>query len=124
MQDGHALVLGGGGVAGIAWMTGSARRAGRIGRDVTGADVVIGTSAGATVAAQLGSGLPLTSCYARQMDPAQAVRRADGRGRPRAKFAADLEPYLAGASTPAEQLRGFGGSRSRRTRCPRRRGSR
>jgi NTE family protein len=36
---------------------------------VTGADVIVGTSAGATVAAQLGSGLGLEELYARQTEP-------------------------------------------------------
>ncbi|WP_063741440.1 patatin-like phospholipase family protein [Saccharothrix syringae] len=39
------------------------------GRDVTGADLVVGTSAGATVAARSGSGLDLAELYARQVDP-------------------------------------------------------
>ncbi|WP_333778887.1 patatin-like phospholipase family protein, partial [Streptomyces sp. IBSBF 3136] len=40
------------------------------GRDVTGADLLLGTSAGAAVAAQVGSGLGLDELYARQVDPA------------------------------------------------------
>jgi NTE family protein len=107
MAGGHALVLGGGGVAGIAWMTGLLLGLAEAGQDVGGADLVIGTSAGANVAAQLGSGRPLEELYARQVDPARQSRELmaviDW-----AKFAADLEPYLAGASTPAEQLRNFG----------------
>jgi NTE family protein len=103
----RALVLGGGGVAGIAWMTGLLTGLAEAGQDVAGADVVIGTSAGANVAAQLGSGLPLAELYARQVEPARQSRELmaviDW-----AKFAADLEPYLAGASTPVEQLRNFG----------------
>ncbi|MGT2531131.1 patatin-like phospholipase family protein [Streptomyces nojiriensis] len=63
-----ALVLGGGGVAGIAWITGLLAGLADAGRDVTGADVVVGTSAGSTVAAQLGSGLSLDDLYARQTE--------------------------------------------------------
>ena len=107
MADGHALVLGGGGVAGIAWMTGLFLGLAEAGQDIAGADVVIGTSAGANAAAQLGSGLPLEELYARQVDPALQSRELmaviDWE-----KFAADLQPYMAGASTPAEQLRNFG----------------
>ena len=107
MADGHALVLGGGGVAGIAWMTGLFLGLAEAGQDIAGADVVIGTSAGANAAAQLGSGLPLEKLYARQVDPALQSRELmaviDWE-----KFAADLQPYMAGASTPAEQLRNFG----------------
>ncbi len=107
MADGHALVLGGGGVAGIAWMTGLLVGLAESGQDVAAADVVIGTSAGANVAAQLGSGLPLGELYARQVDPALQSRElmavVDW-----AKFAADVQPYLAAADTTAEQLRGMG----------------
>ncbi len=73
---GHALVLGGGGLAGIAWEIGllagldeaSPRNSTLALRD---ADLVIGTSAGSAVAAQLASGLPLPELLARQTDPAK-----------------------------------------------------
>jgi NTE family protein len=39
------------------------------GRDVTGADLIVGTSAGSTVGAQLGSGLNLEELYLRQVEP-------------------------------------------------------
>lgn len=65
----EALVLGGGGVAGIAWITGLLAGLADAGQDVSGADLLVGTSAGATVAAQLGSGLSLDELYARQADP-------------------------------------------------------
>jgi NTE family protein len=67
----RALVLGGGGVAGIAWMTGVLTGLAATGADVTDADLVIGTSAGSNVAAQVTSGLPLEELYRRQADPAQ-----------------------------------------------------
>jgi len=66
---GRALVLGGGGLSGIAWETGVLAGLAAGGADVTGADFVLGTSAGATVAAQLGSGLPLTGLLDRQTVP-------------------------------------------------------
>ncbi|MGP4095955.1 patatin-like phospholipase family protein [Nonomuraea sp. KM90] len=66
----RALVLGGGGVAGIAWETGVLAALADGGVDVTGADRIIGTSAGSTVAAQITSGLPLPDLLARQADPA------------------------------------------------------
>lgn len=65
----EALVLGGGGVAGIAWTTGLLAGLADAGQDVAGADVLVGTSAGATVAAQLGSGLSPDELYARQTEP-------------------------------------------------------
>ncbi|MFC0040432.1 patatin-like phospholipase family protein [Actinomadura rayongensis] len=64
-----ALVLGGGGVAGIAWTTGLLAGLAEAGQDWTDADLVVGTSAGSTVGAQLGSGLSLDELYARQADP-------------------------------------------------------
>ncbi|MGR6913595.1 patatin-like phospholipase family protein [[Actinomadura] parvosata] len=66
----RALVLGGGGVAGIAWETGVLAGLADEGVDVTTADRIIGTSAGSTVAAQVTSGLPLKELLARQTDPA------------------------------------------------------
>ncbi|MFC9975321.1 patatin-like phospholipase family protein [Spirillospora sp. NPDC127200] len=69
MTDERALVLGGGGVAGIAWTTGVLAGLADSGSDVMDADVVIGTSAGATVAAQATSGVPLGELLRRQIDP-------------------------------------------------------
>jgi NTE family protein len=66
----EALVLGGGGVAGIAWITGLLTGLADTGQDVTGADLLVGTSAGAAVAAQLGQGLSLDELYVRQVEPA------------------------------------------------------
>jgi len=67
--SGRALVLGGGGVAGIGWETGVLFGLAENGVDVTGADVVIGTSAGSAVAAQLLSGTPLATLYDRHVFP-------------------------------------------------------
>jgi NTE family protein len=69
MTTRHALVLGGGGIAGIAWHTGVLSGLAEAGVDVTGADLIVGTSAGATVAAQLGGGRPVEEWYQRQVDP-------------------------------------------------------
>ncbi|MEV0386294.1 patatin-like phospholipase family protein [Nonomuraea sp. NPDC050643] len=66
----RALVLGGGGVAGIAWETGVLAALADEGVDTLTADRIIGTSAGSTVAAQITSGLPLAGLLARQIDPA------------------------------------------------------
>ena len=65
----RALVLGGGGLSGVAWETGVLAGLAAGGADVTAADYVLGTSAGATVAAQLGSGLSLTELFERQTVP-------------------------------------------------------
>ncbi|RMI34201.1 patatin-like phospholipase family protein [Nocardia stercoris] len=67
----RAVVLGGGGVAGIAWANGIVVGLADAGVDVTGADLFVGTSAGSNVAAQITSGLPLAELFERQTDPAK-----------------------------------------------------
>jgi NTE family protein len=66
----RALVLAGGGLAGIAWETGILRgiadESPTTAKALLDSDVVIGTSAGSTVAAQLGSGLGLDVLFDRQ----------------------------------------------------------
>jgi NTE family protein len=54
----RALVLGGGGSAGNAWLIGVIAGLFDAGLDVTGADLIIGTSAGSTAAAQITSATP------------------------------------------------------------------
>jgi len=53
-----ALVLGGGGSTGNAWLIGVVAGLVEAGTDVTGADLIIGTSAGATAAAQISGRSP------------------------------------------------------------------
>jgi NTE family protein len=64
-----ALVLGGGGVTGIAWEIGVLAGLARAGVDLTGADLVVGTSAGSVVGAQLTGGADLEVLFARQLEP-------------------------------------------------------
>ena len=66
----EALVLGGGGVAGVSWLTGVLAGLADAGQDFSAVDLLVGTSAGSTVAAQVGSGLSLEELYARQTEPA------------------------------------------------------
>src|SRR4051794_39528702 len=54
----RALVLGGGGSAGNAWLIGAIAGLFEAGLDVTEADLIIGTSAGSTAAAQITSATP------------------------------------------------------------------
>src|SRR3954449_12501347 len=63
----RALVLGGGGVAGIGWELGILKGLYEAGVDLTTADRVVGTSAGSAVAAQVLSGQPLNDLYDRQL---------------------------------------------------------
>ena len=63
----HALVLAGGGVTGVAWETGVLLGLRDAGHDViANLDLVVGTSAGSTVGAQILSGTDLTDLYAGQ----------------------------------------------------------
>lgn len=68
-MTGTALVLGGGGVTGVAWEIGIIAGLAEAGVDLTAADVVIGTSAGTAVAAQVTSGVPVEQLFARQLEP-------------------------------------------------------
>ena len=65
-----ALVLGGGGVTGIAWELGLLKGLADAGVDLTSADLVVGTSAGSVVGAQITSGAGLDDLYATQLEPA------------------------------------------------------
>ena len=58
---GNALVLGGGGVTGVAWEIGILSGLVEAGLDVTGADLVVGTSAGSVVAATSSRGWSSTA---------------------------------------------------------------
>jgi NTE family protein len=65
-----ALVLGGGGAAGNAWEIGVIAGLAEAGLDMTeAADLVIGTSAGATAAAQVRSGIPAAELLASVLAP-------------------------------------------------------
>jgi NTE family protein len=63
------LVLGGGGITGIAWEIGLLSGLAEAGVDLSGADLVVGTSAGSVVGAQLASGAELEAMYGRQLEP-------------------------------------------------------
>jgi NTE family protein len=67
----RALVLAGGGIAGIAWETGVLRgiadESPAAARLLLDSDALVGTSAGSAVAAQIGSGATLEELYDRQV---------------------------------------------------------
>jgi NTE family protein len=65
----RALVLGGGGITGIAWMWGIMAGLKTAGVDLTGTDLVVGTSAGSVVGAQVASGLDPEERYQEQLAP-------------------------------------------------------
>lgn len=68
------LVLGGGGITGIAWELGMIAGLADKGIDLTSADVVVGTSAGSAVAAQILSGATIGDLYAGQLADATGER--------------------------------------------------
>ncbi|MBM7495154.1 NTE family protein [Micromonospora luteifusca] len=65
----RALVLGGGGVTGVAWELGLLAGLIERGVPVTEADLVVGTSAGSVVGAQVCSGLPVERFYEEELVP-------------------------------------------------------
>jgi NTE family protein len=75
-----ALVLGSGGITGAAWEVGLVAGLAARGVDLTGADLILGTSAGSLAGAQLTSGIPLAELYAAQCAPPEvAVTATMGR---------------------------------------------
>lgn len=72
----RALVLAGGGIAGIAWETGVlhgiADESPAAARLLLDSDVLVGTSAGSAVAAQVGSGVPPEVLFERQVAESSA----------------------------------------------------
>ena len=64
-----ALVLGGGGVTGIAWEIGILAGLAERGVDLTDADLVVGTSAGSVVGVDVRSGTSLADLYEKQTQP-------------------------------------------------------
>lgn len=76
MTTKRALVLAGGGIAGIAWETGVLRgiadESPAAARLLLDSDVLVGTSAGSAVSAQIASGTPLEALFDRQVAESSA----------------------------------------------------
>jgi NTE family protein len=103
-----ALVLGGGGSAGNAWLIGVIAGLLDAGLDVTKADLIIGTSAGSTAAAQITSASP-TQLFADILSavvPPRAVPQRSARGRapagPVADHLAKLREIIAASKDMAD----------------------
>ena len=107
----RALVLGGGGVTGIAWETGvlNGLLDAEIDLDV---DAVFGTSAGSFVGAALAAGTDLRELLAAQHRSAPG--EFDSVRLPRTLFAAWVLAYLRGWGNPARIGAGFGAIARRR----------
>nr|WP_221379194.1 patatin-like phospholipase family protein [Actinoplanes polyasparticus] len=97
--DGKALVLGGGGVTGVAWEIGLLRGLAERGVDLTDAGLFVGTSAGSSVAAQVLSGVPLEDLYEAQLAGASAEIAA------RMGFG-DLLKFVVAGLWPGDPARG------------------
>ncbi|WP_246209233.1 patatin-like phospholipase family protein [Cellulosimicrobium composti] len=107
---GRALVLGGGGSTGNAWLIGVVAGLADAGVDVT-ADLTVGTSAGSTAAAQLAGATP-AELYAAALVP-PPVRtagpgRADDRTRQAAEQMARTAALVAGARDAGDMRRRIG----------------
>jgi NTE family protein len=90
----HGLILGGGGLTGIAWMTGILHGLHERGFDALSARQIIGTSAGSAVGAQITSGLPLSELFERQTDPARQSRELSPTPQQLQALATNLLPLL------------------------------
>lgn len=103
----RGLVLGGGGVAGIGWELGILIGLRDAGVDVTAADRLIGTSAGAAVAASVLSGRPLDDLFERQLSPALLDSEIKAEFDTQ-KMMLEFGAVLAGKSRGTEMLRAIG----------------
>lgn len=96
---GRALVLGGGGVTGVAWEVGLLHGLATAGVDLGDADLFVGTSAGSVVAAQLTSGVPLEKLFADQV--------AEATGEVTAQLGLGvIARFLVASAWPGERERG------------------
>jgi NTE family protein len=92
------LVLGGGGITGIAWELGLIAGLADHGVDLTTADTVVGTSAGSAVGAQISSGRPIADLFARQLaDPSSEATSRMGIGA--------LVQFLFASAWPGDERR-------------------
>ncbi|CAH0260551.1 hypothetical protein SRABI76_03476 [Microbacterium oxydans] len=103
----RALVLGGGGSTGNAWLIGIAAGLFDSGVDVTAADLMIGTSAGATAAAQLAGASPV-ALYEATLVPVPARPRPSTR--PVVDHMARMHRLIAESSDAADLRRRLGAS--------------
>jgi NTE family protein len=76
----RALVLGGGGVTGVAWEIGVLAGLAARGVQLSAADLLIGTSAGSVVGAQLACGADPAQLYEEQLEPAPRTGQAGASG--------------------------------------------
>ncbi|MGH1563341.1 patatin-like phospholipase family protein [Mumia sp. DW29H23] len=110
----HALVLGGGGSTGNAWLIGVLAGLYDAGLDVTTADVTVGTSAGSTAAAQIAGASPpdlLAAILDAPPPPRPPSHAHDRRGaavRPTLDHLERTRRIIASAEDPADLRRRMG----------------
>jgi NTE family protein len=114
-SDQRALVLAGGGAAGNAWQLGLVAGLSDAGVDLTAAELVVGTSAGSTVAAQITSGTRPAELYTAVLAEgppprAGAARPGPARAphRPGADYLAWSDGIIASARDAADMRRRMG----------------
>jgi NTE family protein len=112
MVKNFALVLGAGGSAGQAWTIGVIAGLAEAGIDMTeAADLVIGTSSGATAAAQVRSGVPpaqLLGSILSELVPPAGQNRPPQPGPPRATVFERMRAIGAAATSAADLQRAMG----------------
>ncbi|MET0986960.1 MAG: patatin-like phospholipase family protein [Steroidobacteraceae bacterium] len=102
------LVLGGGGAVGIAWEIGVLAALEEAGASVRGAAVVVGTSAGSIVGAQVFGGRPFSDMLAEMQDTSEPAQMQQNTGAmPRANVSETFE-VLAGVGDARERGRKLG----------------
>jgi NTE family protein len=110
----RALVLGGGGSAGNAWLIGVIAGLVDAGLDVTDADLVIGTSGGSTAAAQIAGASPtqlladILAAAPQQQSAAVGSDRGRGPSGPSADHLARTNAIIAAAENAADMRRRMG----------------
>lgn len=106
----RALVLGGGGSTGNAWLIGVVAGLFDAGLDVTTADLTIGTSAGSTAAAQLAAGSPTELLTAALTGPDRSPSPASSHnpGTPVPNHLARVTAVIGSATGPADMRRRMG----------------
>jgi hypothetical protein len=114
----RALVLGGGGVTGVAWEVGVLAGLAAAGVDLRAADVVVGTSAGSSVGAQVTSGTGLEELYERQVSgPATEIPARLGIGAP-GRYTSAMVRHRKHPEAGRAHLGAAGAPRRRRSRRP------
>jgi NTE family protein len=111
----RALVLGGGGSTGNAWLIGIIAGLFEAGLDVTTADLTVGTSAGATAAAQLAGATPtelLAATLSAVLPQPTAPASTTGAPRPASGAVVDhlarFQQIIAASEDAADMRRGMG----------------